>query len=189
MKLGKILFLNEKDIAYISNEWGKINKDLRFDGSYFDEYVDKKISNYVRIAINYNEDTKKQEAIFIEKNFLNEKIDTLLDSEAITYRIAQRLKTDFQDDYLDFYGDLLNGMLETISPKITELLWINAYDYILERVVDKEKLEILKEIDLPIHDVNKASNGKWLEEAKQKCVLKEKNITINKREEKNNESR
>lgn len=123
-----------------------------FDGSTIERMVDAFISNYVRVGFAVD----SSEIILFEKNNLDKVINEMIDKKALTYRAAQRQQSDYVDDYLEFYSDLIEDTLEFIMPNISKNLYINSFDYVIERAIDEKYFQELLIGLLPEHDVQEA---------------------------------
>lgn len=160
----KYITLNEQNIRHIIERFdikpmyaGLGNNtpwDGCLEGSEMEHYVDPYISNYVRVGI--VENNSESEVCLFNKDILDVAIDSMIDKKALAYRVVQRQQSDFKDDYLEFYTDILDPMLESIKADISACLYVNAYDYVLDRAVDKDFLEEFHKQQLPKHDVDEA---------------------------------
>lgn len=118
------------------NKGGEWNEDL--DGSYLEQFVDANIGNYVRVGIVYEANVPS--VILVEKDAFDAAIKNV-DREALIARIAERRLNNNDMDYLEWYHDLLSPVIEEATGAVIDILYVNAYDYILNEcrsITDKE---------------------------------------------------
>ena len=145
----KIIKLNAGNINYIyknskCKKTESLNKWIKapdFDGSYMEQMIDHNIPNYIRIGV--IQEIGETKVVLFHKEILDRSIKKHIDIKAINNRqvqIQEHPEKYSNIDYFEKYGDLIDKALESILPKITEVLYVNAYDYILDKVIDENSI-------------------------------------------------
>lgn len=162
MKIIKKVTIPEiQDIAKNNNiEWdgkeldGSVMEDIFQENSYITTCFKKE---WIRTTVNRTEDGNS--VILLNKKAIDKAITK---NRAMKYdirlRIAQRAKSNYDEDYFDFYYDLIDPILYSIDPKIKDLIsgdypYLNIYDYIIDSFYSERAHTKLMDAKTPEHEV------------------------------------
>jgi len=125
----KILILKQKAIRKLAAKENFDWDGKSFEGlCYIDLFVDDNIKGYVRVA------TSNNEIIFFNKKILDEHIKKLNEDDVLELIKHRRLIDCYETDYLEYYSELLMPVINKFDSQLDyNDLYINAFDYILEK--------------------------------------------------------
>ena len=131
------------------------------DGSLMENYIDQHYPDYVRAGVQNNG------IIFINKKAFNKKLDKLSNKkiDKIVKRVRDRVMIDqYHTDYIDYYYELLDPIYMKVTDYEIKSIYVNLYDYILERISTnrpRNELKFLKQqIDNQIFQYQKWEDDK-----------------------------
>ena len=125
------------------------------DGGTLEGFLDELFPNYVRAGLD------NSKVIFLDKKKLDERIDSIskCDNDAIIQRLSDRTQIDWwRTDYIDYYYDLVDPIYVGLTKKKINVVYVNLFDYILDRIIKnpKNELQYLKNsIDDKIHKLTR----------------------------------